>query len=316
VPVFIDEYKPFDMPKFRRNTLHRYMRRLYTGEMEDRGRANQTLASYRLSAPLCLAGETRPIEAALVERIITANPLKDQLLRDPTHAAALKAIKTVNPSLLTASLIRHLLGRDTAADVKLATDLVAGVVGNREVPLRFRDNLAAVVTGLLHFEGWAESLGVALPELDLDRFVAAQCKDLLESGGTAVKTGLDYFLETLSSLAISGKLECGRQYYYSGGFLALHVPSCHAAYAEHCRRTDYEGEIIDKKALVRQFQENFEHGGYVVELNKLTSFGSRADKRRAIHIDLEKAKALLEVDDFPQGENSGGSSNRKWEDKD
>ncbi|MCA9632663.1 MAG: toprim domain-containing protein, partial [Myxococcales bacterium] len=37
VPVFIDEYKPHDMPRHRRNTLHRYMRRLYTGEVEERG---------------------------------------------------------------------------------------------------------------------------------------------------------------------------------------------------------------------------------------------------------------------------------------
>lgn len=79
VPVFIDEYKPFDMPKHRRHTLHRYMRRLYTGEVESRGRADQTVVSYRLHAPLCLAGETRPIESALVERIVTANPSNDTL---------------------------------------------------------------------------------------------------------------------------------------------------------------------------------------------------------------------------------------------
>ncbi|MCG8423335.1 MAG: CHC2 zinc finger domain-containing protein [Proteobacteria bacterium] len=46
VPVFIDEYKPFDMPKYRRNTLHRTMRRLYTGEVEERGRADQSVVTY------------------------------------------------------------------------------------------------------------------------------------------------------------------------------------------------------------------------------------------------------------------------------
>ena len=37
VPVFIDEYKPYDMPKHRLNALHRYLRRSFRGEAEERG---------------------------------------------------------------------------------------------------------------------------------------------------------------------------------------------------------------------------------------------------------------------------------------
>jgi hypothetical protein len=300
VPVFIDEYKPFDMQRYKRNVLHRYMRRLYTGEVEGRGRADQTVTSYRLSAPLCLAGETRPIESALVERIVTANPSKDQLQREPAHEAAFRKVKTVDPSLLTEGIIRHLLTRDTAEDLAVARRVVDRLLAGAEVPLRFKDNLAVVVAGLLHFEGYADSLGVKLPELDIEAFVKAEVEDLLDSGGCAVKTGLDYFMETLSSLAVSGVIQHGRQYYYAGGSLALHIPSCHAAYAEHCRRAGFEGEVIDKKALNRQLQEALRRGGYVVALNRPTSFGSRGEKRRATHIDIEAAKAVLDVDDFPQ----------------
>ncbi|MGI5865767.1 MAG: hypothetical protein ACOX6T_27425, partial [Myxococcales bacterium] len=76
-------------------------------------------------------------------------------------------------------------------------------------------------------------------------------------------------------------------------------------YAEHARRVGYEGEVLDKKALVRQLQENQRRGGYVVDVSRPVSFGSRADKRRAALIDLEAAKRLLDVDDFPQGEPEG-----------
>lgn len=305
VPVFIDEYKPFDMPKHRRHTLHRYMRRLYTGEVESRGRADQTVVSYRLHAPLCLAGETRPIESALVERIVTANPSKDTLPEHPQFIRAFQKLKTVDLGLLTRSIVRHLLGRDTKADLAIARQVVEATLAGREVPLRMKDNLAATVCGLIHFEGYAASFGLKLPELDVAAFVAAQCDDLLESGGRTVKTGLDYFLEILSSLAVSGGIQDGRQYTYSGGHLALHVASCHAAYAEHARRVGYEGEVLDKKALVRQLQENQRRGGYVVDVSRPVSFGSRADKRRAALIDLEAAKRLLDVDDFPQGEPEG-----------
>jgi hypothetical protein len=44
--------------------------------------------SYRRHAPLCLAGETRPIESALVERISAANPSKDTLPGNPQFVRA------------------------------------------------------------------------------------------------------------------------------------------------------------------------------------------------------------------------------------
>src|SRR5690606_40781998 len=77
VPVFIDEYKPYDMQRQRLNTLHRYLRRLYRGEVEERGRPDLKVVSYQLQAPVCVAGEARPTEAALPARIITQNPEKN-----------------------------------------------------------------------------------------------------------------------------------------------------------------------------------------------------------------------------------------------
>ena len=121
IPAFIDEYKPSDMPKYSLNALHRLMRRLYTGETESRGRADQSVNAYRLRAPLCLAGETRPIESALVERIITANPCKDMLLSTPQYIESFRALKSVDLGELTHSLISHILSRDTRADLNQAS---------------------------------------------------------------------------------------------------------------------------------------------------------------------------------------------------
>ena len=314
VPVFIDEYKPFDMPRHRKNTLHRYMRRLYTGEVEERGRADQTVVTYRLAAPLCLAGETRPIEPALVERILTANPDKDQLLRDPAHARAFARLRTANPALLAAGIVRFLLGRDTAADLAVAQQLTDRLLTDREVPFRVRDNLAVMLLGLHHFEEYAQSLGVAVPELDAEAAIRGMLDDLLEGGGTAVKTGLDYFLEELSVMAVAGSVQHGRHYVYKDGSLALHFPACHAAYAEHCRRTGFEGEVPDRKALRRQLVETHRRGGYIRALDELVCFGGRDDRRRAVLVDLEEAKRTLVVDDFPQPQPEGtGGPRRGWD---
>ena len=314
VPVFIDEYKPYDMPRHRRNTLHRYMRRLYTGEVEERGRADQTLVTYRLSAPLCVAGETRPIEPALVERILTANPDKDQLQRDPAHADAFGRIKAVDPTTLAPGIVRFLLGRDTDADLAVARRVTARLLGDREIPFRVRDNLAVMVMGLHLFEEYAQHLDVALPELDVDGVVDAMLDDLLEGGGVQVKTGLDYFLEELSVMAVAGSLEHGRHYVYREGDLALHFPACHAAYAEHCRRTGFEGEVPDRKALRRQLVECHRRGGYVRALDDRICFGGRDDRRRAVVVDIEEAKRTLEVDDFPRPAATAGRGGCGWHD--
>ncbi|NVJ28898.1 hypothetical protein HUW62_47705, partial [Myxococcus sp. AM011] len=89
VPVVLDEYKPHDMPPPRLHLVHRYMRRLYRGETEERGRPDLTVSTYRLQAPLCVCGETRPTEAALVERILPVSPEK-ATVQQPAYRAAFR----------------------------------------------------------------------------------------------------------------------------------------------------------------------------------------------------------------------------------
>lgn len=313
VPVFIDEYKPFDMPRHRRNQLHRYMRRLYTGEVEERGRADQTVNTYRLAAPLCIAGETRPIEPALVERILTANPDKDALARNPDHARAYARIKSVDPGLITAGLVRFLLARPTDVDLVHARSLTDRMLGDREVPFRVRDNITVMMLGLHHFQEYANSLGIPLPSLPYATAMQTLLDDLLEGGGVAVKTGLDYFLEELSIMAVNGTIQHGRHYVYRDGMLALHFPSCHAAYTEHCRRISYEGEVPDRKALKRQLVECHRRDGYIREVSTRVCFAGRRDRRRAVLINLAEVKRTLLVEDFPEPEPEDSYGGRDWQ---
>lgn len=299
VPVFIDEYKPYDMPRHRLNMLHRYIRRLYMGEVEERGRADQTLMTYTLSAPLCIAGETRPIEPALVERILTSNPDKNQLLHEPKHAKAFDYIKTVNANLPAASIIEFLLARNTELDMDMATKTANRLLAGREIPHRIKDNIIVMLLGLHHYKEYAKHLWIQLPRFQYESTINSLLNDLLESGGTAVKSGLDYFLEELSVLAINDTLQLGRHFTYKKDLLALHFPSCYAAYSEHCRRTGHEGEVPDRKALRRQLVENQRRGEYVKDIDSLVYMGSQYDRRRVVLIDLEEAKRTLTVDGFP-----------------
>lgn len=308
-PVFIDEYKPFDMPLHRRNLLHRYLRRLYDGEVEERGRQDQKLNSYRLSAPVCLAGETRPIEPALVERMLSANPDKNALQANPGFAEAMRILKEVDLGSLAPGILRFLLANDTAASVAFARGITDDLLEGRSVPIRVRDALIVMVFGLRMFIEYAASRGVPITGMGVVEATNAVLADLLETGGRTVKTGLDRFIEELHVLAVQGKVQHGREYVLEGGRLALHFPSCHAAYTEHCRRIGFEGEVPDRKALRRQIDEAFRQGGYIKALDDLVCFNGRSDRRRAVIVDLDEARGILDVDDFP---GSSSPSTPRW----
>ena len=312
IPIFLDEYKPADMPKRRLNAIHRFLRRLYTGEAEQRGRMDLSVVDHLLTAPLVLGGESRPIESALAERMIISNPSKITIEEDPRYVDAFKLLESKDLGLLSRGIIQHLLSRDVEADYKQAAELLNDylVEIKHPIPHRMRFNLETVIMGLICFDAYALSVDVSLPEINLSPLIKGQVDDLLE-GRRQVKSALDFFMEILSSLAVSGDIEYGKQFTYSRGCLAIHISSCHAAYTQHCKRTGYTGEVVDQRALRRLIKENHRRQGYIQETSVPTSF--EGTKRRAALIDMDKAKADLEVDDFPQEvSSSSGSSAIGW----
>ncbi len=298
VPVFIDEYKPYDMQRYRLNTLHRYMRRIYRGEVEERGKPDQSVNTYHLQVPLCIAGETRPIEAALLERFLTANPEKATLDKHPQCRQALRELKAVPLSAFAPRYIQFCLGRDFDADMEVAEGAVNAVVARRKVPLRIVENLTAMLLGVHLFEQFAQACGYQdlQEDLGVKTAVKAVLEDVLETD-YGVKNALDHFVEMLGVMAIQGELRHGTHYVLKGEILNIHLESCYDSFRQHCKRIDYEGELVDIKALRRLIRENHLQNGYVVHEGERVYFGTNANRRRAIGIDLEKTD-LVSEDNF------------------
>jgi len=299
VPVFADEYKPFDMPKHKLDRLHRLLRQVYDGEIEERGKPDQQVNAYRLSAPVVLAGETRPTEPALAERMVPVNPDKNALITHPEYAAAMATLRSLDLNKLTAGILRFLLGTDVDAKVKMAREIADGLLEGRTVPPRVRDSIVIMIFGLRLFVEYAESRGVQIGVLEVDKAVNGILDDLLEAGGNSVKSALDRFIEELYVMAVKGSIVHGREYTINGNHLNIHLGACHAAYTEHCRRIGYTGEVPDRMALLRQIKESLASGGYVAAVKDLVCFNGRQDRRRCVVIDLEKARDTLDIDDFP-----------------
>lgn len=304
VPVFIDEYKPYDMQRQRLNTLHRYLRRLYRGETEERGRPDLRVNSYHLQAPVCVAGETRPTEAALLERIITANPDKTTLTQNAAMRRAHHELRTTDLILFAPRYIQFCLGRDFDADLEVARAAAKVLLAERKLPPRMRENITVMLLGVHLFEEFAKHCGCELPEdLGVEAAVAAVLEDVLETD-FGVKNALDHFLEMLGVMAVQGELKHKVHYVFEDGRLAVHMESAYDAFRAHCKRIDYTGEMVDLKALRRLVVENKKQGGFVVSESERVMFDS--GRRRAVLMDLDKTKGVT-ADDFPTPE-TGGSS--------
>jgi hypothetical protein len=298
VPVFIDEYKPYDMQRHRLNTLHRYLRRLYRGEVEERGRPDQTVNTYHLQVPLCVAGETRPTEAALLERILTSNPEKVTLDEHPECREALRELKAVDLSLFAPRYIQFCLGRDFDADLEVAQRAVTALLSGRKVPLRVVENVTAMMLGVHLFEQFAESCDFKLPnDLGVREAVDAVLTDVLETDH-GVKNAFDHFVEMLGVMAIQGELRHRIHYVFKDELLYFHLESCYDSFRQHCKRIDYPGEIVDLKALRRLIRENRRQNGYMVSEGERVYFGFNSNRRRAYGLDLTKTD-LVSEDDFP-----------------
>jgi len=90
--------------------------------------------------------------------------------------------------------------------------------------------------------------------------------------------------------------------------LAIHLESAYDAFRAHCKRIDYQGEVVDLKALRRMVSENRAQGGFVVDEGRKVCFAGKALRRRAMVIDLSKS-TVISADDFPaSADDSGGES--------
>jgi hypothetical protein len=292
IPVFLDEYKPASMPRAKKEALHRLIREAYQGSARTRGRANRTVEDRTLQAPLCIAGESRPTETAVVERLISTTLSKLALTSE--RRGTFQELRRSRLSGLAAGLIRFLLGRDTKRDLGQARQITDEVLRGKDITPRIRTNLIVMNLGLIHLEQYAHELHAELPRLDHKVAVESVLEDILSEG--VVKSGLDYFLEKLSRLALRGIIEMGKEYPVDGGELYVDLEPCLDEVNRTWRSSD-EGERLDRRALRRLIRENQLDAGYVKETTSLETFRPH-DRRRAVVIDLEKAREHLDLDGF------------------
>ena len=219
----------------------------------------------------------------------------------------------IDLSLFAPRYIQFCLGRDFDADLEVARGAAGTLLAGRKVPVRVVENLTAMLLGIHLFEQFAEACAYrALPEdLGVKAAVDAVLADVLETDH-GVKNALDHFVEMLGVMAVQGELKHRVHYVFKDALLYLHLESCYDSFRQHCKRIDYQGEVVDMKALRRLIHENHRQEGYVAHEGERVYFGVNAERRRAVGINLSKTQ-LVSEDDFSTNDAAEeGSSFGGW----
>ena len=282
-PLFFDEYKPWDMSHGEVQKLHRLVRRVYIGEIESRGKPDQTLVQYRLQAPIAIIGEVSFQEPALLERILPV-PLSFQELTT-NHRQTYAQIKALPLTTFLIPYLQWTLSQDSTA-------IWADIHHRHQSSLnqfsdRVSDNIKVALFGLACYRNFAQAHQIAIPKID-EQAVIALCATELCGEVDGGRLAVDILLEKLAYLAESGILIKDRDYRVAAPLIYLRLEPCLDKFKEWASKVHFANEILDAKAYRQMFKER--QDSYVVELGKKMRIGYGC--YRCVAVDSDQARQI------------------------
>jgi DNA primase len=311
IPIPADEYKPRDMGKGKKDAYHRLMRRVYGGEVEQRGRADQTVTEYRLIAPACTMGESLPNETALSERMICVTTDKNELT--PEHQRIFLEAENSELSKLAGPLVKFMLSRNIPESMKTAkslTDSILSGLGIAELPIRCKDNIVVMTLGIQLWDQFANSIGVSLPSVDIMSAYRTVVHNILGKDTSFVKDDADRFFEDLSSYVRQGILQ--DDIHYRGYapdrktdkvLLCVDLRSCYDVYLHQKRLTGNDDDTCGLDSLRRIIKEKIKRGSYIVSNSQKVTINKMITK--VITIDNSIVPDDIDIPEWPTCSVSG-----------
>ncbi|NUO20383.1 hypothetical protein HUU59_13135 [bacterium] len=299
VPVVLDEYKPYDMRDGQVMDLSRMLRKVYRGEIEDKGKPDATVTHYRLTAPVVLCGESKVKESAVLERVLIAG-FTDEIKKNEACQSAFKVLKGLDLQAFMTQYIPFCLGVDVAARLADAEAVVKTAVTGKSVAPRIQNNITAMVFGLTLMQDFAALHGVVLEGMiDIQKAIDAQIEEITGEGNGQVKLSFDYLLEQLAIMAERDIVKQNVDYAFANirslesgkDYLAIHLKSAAQTLTANAFRIGYVGEISDDAAYLKQIESRKE---FVLKTNhpvrfKNDGYGKKSAPKKCIIVDMERA---------------------------
>lgn len=307
MPQFIDEFKPSKLSDARTSALYNHFRDVYDGHDGQRGRADQSIAVYELTAPIVFAGEESPQEAAIRERTIqTLFSKKD--LKESSYRRALNSLASREDGLKDLGFTL-LLGALEIRDAVLEAWHEMGMNHfPEEFPPRVVNNLSCCFVGIMFLK---EICGKAYG-IDWDKtfpYSVNECADALTysareyllDGGMHNRSAVEEALEIMSRIPT---LVYKQDYAVNEteGLLMLHFPDVYDKYTRYRREYDIKGEVLTYNEFSRQLQ----HSDLFLQKGKQVFHPDSRKNTKMWVLNLDLLSSRCDVSSFLEHRNEGG----------
>lgn len=290
VPVFLDEFKKSDMREDQYDSLLRFMRKAYMGEVESKGRADQTTEDYYISAPLCVMGEWNISQPALMERMLIIR-FDGSIKKDIKMQEAFDKLKSLKLEAFMPGYIQFCLKQDVNLLMSQAKEKVNLLFNDKAIAPRIKHNLSIMTLGLILFQKYGEVV------VDIDEVIKKQLKEITGSERGFVRSAVDQLLEELSTMVSLDDMKCSDYYttVKQGGktVLAIRFNEIYSLFREHIKRRSFDGDLLDKESYKRLFKDT----DYILHTSTPVRLGGKT--HRALCVDISGAlKAGVNLDGF------------------
>lgn len=274
IPMPLDEFKPSKIDKLKINALYNHFRDSYDGHEGLRGRADQSVVTYDLLAPLVVAGEESADEAAIRERSIELLFSKKDL-KKPEYRDAFQRV-AANEKLLQ-DFGRTIL--DMALSVRAAEVAKWHKEGvgkfSKELPSRVVNNLACCFAGLKLIESLCARAGLSFSDVfpfGFDaciRYLEHGAKEYLLDGGTNNQSVVEQTFEIMALMGLDGKTEYNLSDDKTKLFIRL--SQVYDKYTKY--RKDYA--IVGEVLTYAQFKKQLMHSDVFLQHNVQHKFNGK-----------------------------------------
>jgi len=287
IPVLLDEFKVSDMSSEQVENLLRFMRKSYAGEFEQKGRADQTVEEYCLTAPMMVMGEWNISMPALKERFILVR-FTDVVKKTPSMQEAYNRIKNLGLEAFMPYYVQFCLGQNIKGITRESAEIVDAHFTSINVAPRIKNNLIVMVIGLLLFQRFAANNKIEIESIDFGKLLDSQLANITDSKAGYVRSAVDQLIEELGVMAMNDNIVAAGDYKFltvgdKTKALAINFNKILPRFKEYARRTQYEGDFLDKASYYSLFKE----ASYVLKHNMTVKFGEESS--RCLVIDIEKA---------------------------
>jgi hypothetical protein len=299
IPQFYDEFKESDLKEEVIDSLLRYIREIYDGELEQKGREDQTTIEYELLAPMAVLGEWNISQPAIRERTLMIR-FNDCVKKNGGMRAAFGRLLELPLEGFMPRYIQYCLTQDINETLATARKYVEAYFEGKSVAPRIVNNLAVMLMGLTLFQDYATHCGLTMPKIDPTDFLDDQLKEITGTDSGAVRSSVDQLIEELGIMwqknekqitstnpgyepAVKQVLWWTRADVNKRSAIAIRFNKVFPEFKEYASRTKYEGDLLDKESYLKLFKEC----DYVLSISHPVDFDGK--KMRCLCIDVKKA---------------------------